>query len=188
MDDWIDDITQLIFNSSFMTLATADGEALPWASPVEFVCDETLRFYWASHADARHSRNLRSNPRAALSIYDSTQTPGVRGEAQGLYAEGPVEELHRADLEGVLPSLDRWTVWRDAGRAAPRPGSSVELFADGTPWRMYRLTPTRMFALNPAGHPDFPGVRVWRAPVDLTASFTRAYRSRLERQKSGPPG
>lgn len=43
--DWIEDVTEILFESAFMTLATADGKGLPWASPVEFVCDEDLRFY-----------------------------------------------------------------------------------------------------------------------------------------------
>ena len=52
-----------------MTLATADADGLPWATPVEFACDESMRFYWTSHFDARHSRNVRANARAAAVIY-----------------------------------------------------------------------------------------------------------------------
>lgn len=180
MDDWIDDITNIVFKASFMTLATADGGGLPWASPVEFICDEAMRFYWASHADARHSRNVRANPRAAMSIFDSTQTPGVHATVQGLYAEGSVEEFRDTDLEDVRPSLKRWVGWRDAARTTPRPPSDGDLFAGDTPWRMYRLTPACTYALDPDGHPDFPGVRVWRAAIDLSGSFSQAYRSRLE--------
>jgi nitroimidazol reductase NimA-like FMN-containing flavoprotein (pyridoxamine 5'-phosphate oxidase superfamily) len=72
MNDWIEEVTSLLFTSNFMTLATADGDGLPWVSPVEFACDEDLRFYWYSAFDARHSENVRANPRAALSIYDCT--------------------------------------------------------------------------------------------------------------------
>lgn len=87
MNDSIDDVTSIIFERSFMTLATADSDGLPWASPVEFACDEDLRFYWVSGIDVRHSQNVRANPRAAPSIYDSTQTPGASGAGtvQGLY-------------------------------------------------------------------------------------------------------
>jgi hypothetical protein len=58
--DWIDDVAELVFDSSFMILATADGDALPWVTPVEFLCDEDLRFYWNSVIDARHSENVRA--------------------------------------------------------------------------------------------------------------------------------
>lgn len=179
MSDWIDELIRLLFDSSFLSLATTDGEGRPWVTPVEFACDGALRFYWTSHPDARHSRNLRTNPRAALSVFDSAQTPGVRAPVQGLYAEGPVEELDRADLEALLPSLGRWLEWRDAARGTSAHPSTTDSSSDDTPWRTYRLTAVGMYALDPGGHPDLPGVRIWRVPVDLTASFSRAYQARL---------
>lgn len=180
MGKWTEDLVKLIFSSSFMTLATADAGGVPWATPVEFLCDEALRFYWISLGDARHSRNVRANPRATLVIYDSTQTPGVRSAVQGLYGEGSVEELQQSDLEAVLPTLQRWIGWRDPGRAASGGPSTADASGADTKWRYYRLTPAKVYALDPDGHPDFPGVRVWKAPVDLTEDFSRAYRSRLE--------
>jgi hypothetical protein len=179
LGDWIDELTDLLFGSSFLSLATTDGEGRPWVTPVEFACDNALRFYWTSHLDARHSRNLQTNPRAALSIYDSTQAPGVRAPVQGLYAEGPVEELGRADREALLPSLGRWLEWRDAARGIARHASTTDSSGDDTPWRMYRLTTEEVYALDPGGHPDLPGVRIWRVPVDLTERFSQAHRARL---------
>ena len=175
MNDWIDDVTNLIFTSSFMTLATADSDGLPWVSPVEFACDEDLRFYWFSPIDARHSQNVLANPRAALSIYDCTITPIV-GAAQGLYGEGSVEEFHRSDLAGLLPSIERWISWRDAGRKTPRP--RADQFDDSL-WRVYRVNAAKLYALHPNGHPEHGKLVEWRVPVDLTDSFSRAYRSRL---------
>lgn len=178
MADWIDGLAGVIFDSSFMTLATADSVGVPWVSPVEFACDEALRFYWTSVTDARHSQNIRANPRAALSIYDSTQTPGILGAVQGLYAEGPVEELTPSDLEAVRSSLSRWISWRDAGRVTPRT-QWPDRDASESPWRFYRLDPTQMYALDPVQSTE--RWVDWRAPVDLQDSFSRAYRSRLER-------
>lgn len=179
VSDWIDELLRLLFGSSFLSLATTDGEGRPWVTPVEFACDDALRFYWTSHLDARHSRNLRTNPRAALSIFDSAQAPGVHAPVQGLYAEGPVEELGGTDLEALLPTLGRWLEWRDAARAISRQASTTDSSGDDTPWRTYRLTTEEMYALDPGGHPDLPGVRIWRVPVDLTGSFSRAYQARL---------
>ena len=31
-----------------LTLATADGDGRPWASPVWFACEEHRRFWWVS--------------------------------------------------------------------------------------------------------------------------------------------
>ena len=177
MTDWIEDVTSLIFESSFMTLATTDGDGLPWVSPVEFVCDEDLSFYWVSVIDARHSRNVRASPRAALSIYDGAYVP-LDGEARALYGEGSVEEFHRSDLEEVLPSFERWIAWRDADRATPRPRGGGSFDGD-SPWRFYRMRAPKLYALDPSGHPEHGWPASWRVPVDLTDSFSRAYRSRL---------
>jgi len=177
MNDWIDDVTSLVFESSFMTLATTDGGGVPWVSPVEFVCDEELRFYWVSPVDARHSQNVRANPRVALSIYDCTYVP-LRGQPTALYGEGSVEEFRRSDLEQVLPSIERWISWRDAERQTPRP-RDPDRFKPDSPWRFYRLDPVQLYALHPDGHPVHGMPAEWRVPVDLTDSFARAYRSRL---------
>lgn len=179
MDDLTEQLTRLLFESSFMTLATADAEGKPWASPVEFACDEQLRFYWSSHRDSRHSRNVRANPRVAMSIYDSTQTPGTDSGIQCLYAEGQAEEFRPADLDDMSSSLDRWIEWRDAARLTPRRKGPAGRLEGDTPWRRYRLVVTNFYALDPRGHPDFPGIRIWRVSLDLTEAFTRAHRSRL---------
>lgn len=185
MSDWIDEVIRLLLNSSFLSLATTDRDGRPWVTPVEFACDDALRFYWTSHHDARHSRNVRANPRAAMTIFDSTQVPGVRAEVQGLYAEGPVEVLEDADLDSVRPSLRRWLALRDAARGFPAattsdPSGDDDTSGDDTSgddetaWRQYRLTPVQLYALDPAGHPDEPGVRIWRVPVDLTDAVRRS--------------
>jgi len=177
MNDWIEDVTSLIFTSNFMTLATTDSDGLPWVSPVEFVCDEDLRFHWFSVIDARHSQNARANPRAALSIYDCTYIP-MSGEPQALYGEGSVEEFHHCDLEVLLPSFERWISWRDAGRKTPRP-RRADRFNGDSPWRVYRVNLAKLYALHPNWHPEHGEPASWRVPVDLTESFSRAYRSRL---------
>jgi len=188
VSDWTDELVRLIFESSFMTLATADREAVPWASPVEFVCDESLRFYWVSVFDARHSRNVEANPHAAFTIYDSAQTPGVAA-VQGLYGEGGVEMLRGDDLEASRPILNRWVQWRDAGRDTRRSRRSASSgFGGDMPWRFYRLTPTQLYALDPDPPRDRGTLQDWRVPVDLGGAFSRAYRSRLESSDSTPAG
>lgn len=173
---WTEDVVEILFESSFMTLATANTEAVPWAAPVEFVCDEGLRFYWLSMVDARHSKNIRENPWVAFSIYDCTQTPAVNA-VQGLYGEGPVEELPLSELKEIQPSVSRWISWRDAERETPRPQNGQRLDDPESPWRFYRVDPANLYALDPAVSADGRLVDS-RVPVDLAESFTRAYRSR----------
>lgn len=127
-----------------MTLATADNDVLPWVSSVEFVCDENLAFYWVSMTSARHSQNLRANPRAAFSIYDNTQTPGVN-MVQGLYGEKPVEEIAPSEVESIRPTVVRWISWRDANRETPRPIVGGRLDDPDSPWRNYRIVPSALY-------------------------------------------
>jgi len=180
-----DELLRIVFENSFMTLATADADRVPWATPVEYSCDEELRFYWTSLASARHSQNVRVNPRVGAVIFDSRQLAGVTAEVQALYLEGRVDELDADQRSSARPTLLRWLEWHADRRVAspapdpaPPPGPEVAAPAAESPWRTYRLTPTRMYALDPAGHPNEPGVRVWRADVDLRASFRQAYRAR----------
>jgi hypothetical protein len=178
-EDLVEEAVRLLFSSSFMTVATVDDGGQPWATPVEYACDEDLRFYWSSHVDARHSRNVLVNPRAAISIYDSHQVPGVYGHVQGLYAEGTVEAFRAEELGDVTPSIRRWIAWRDATLRVSRDPAPPGARDDPEPWRTYRLTVSRLYALDPRGHPDVPGVRIWKVALDLADAFTRAYRSRV---------
>jgi uncharacterized protein YhbP (UPF0306 family) len=176
MTHWTEDVTRLLFRSSFMTLATADASGLPWAAPVEFVCDEDLRFYWMSMVDARHSRNVVMNPWAAFTIFDSRQTPGVNA-VQGLYGEGPVEVLPPSTVQAVRPSVARWIRWRDEGRKEPRPDSGGRLEAPDSPWRFHRIAPQQLYALDPVVLDEGRLVDS-RVPVDLSESFAHEYQAR----------
>lgn len=49
----------------------------PWNSPVWAVKDANLNFYWSSWVKAVHSQNIRKNPRAFLTIFDSTRQRGT---------------------------------------------------------------------------------------------------------------
>ena len=40
----------------YMTLATADADGLPWASPVWFAPAGYREFFWVSDPEARHTR------------------------------------------------------------------------------------------------------------------------------------
>lgn len=178
MPIWTEAVTDLLFRCSFMTLSTSDRHGRPWSSPLEFICDRDMQLYWVSLVDSRHSRNVRENPRAAVSIFNGTYLP-LSEEPQGLYAEGDVEEFHRHELEDLLPDFARWIAWRDAGRTIPRrPG--VNRYEGNSPWRHYRIAQPKFYALDPDGHPNYgwPAHRTFE--VDLKDSFTAAYRSRLE--------
>jgi nitroimidazol reductase NimA-like FMN-containing flavoprotein (pyridoxamine 5'-phosphate oxidase superfamily) len=52
----------IIDSNAYMTLATADENGRPWASPVWYAAEGYAHFYWVSSPEARHSRNLAARP------------------------------------------------------------------------------------------------------------------------------
>jgi nitroimidazol reductase NimA-like FMN-containing flavoprotein (pyridoxamine 5'-phosphate oxidase superfamily) len=100
----------------YMTLATADGSGVPWASPVWYApSPDRTELYWVSRPGTRHSRNLAVRPELAIVIFDST-VPVYTGQAVYNDAVGaivPDEELESA--MGVFAERSReegeeWTV------------------------------------------------------------------------------
>ena len=65
----------------YMTLATADADGRPWASPIWFAHEDHTRFVWVSRPERRHSRNLAERPRVGIVIFDSTPRPQGTPEA-----------------------------------------------------------------------------------------------------------
>src|SRR5690348_17141403 len=74
----------------YITLATATPDGIPWNAPVYAAYDETYTFFWVSARYARHSQNIRANPRIAIVVYDSTALPGI---GKGVYMEARAYEL-----------------------------------------------------------------------------------------------
>jgi pyridoxine/pyridoxamine 5'-phosphate oxidase len=90
---------RLIDGAMYMTLATADGDGRPWASPVWFAPAGYSEFLWVSDPEARHSRNLATRPQVAIVIFDST----VRiGAAEAVYVEAVAERLSGIELERAV--------------------------------------------------------------------------------------
>ena len=54
---------EILDTNRYMTLATADGDGRPWASPVWYAHEGYTDLLWVSRPGARHSRNLAVRPR-----------------------------------------------------------------------------------------------------------------------------
>ena len=94
----------------FMTLATADADGVPWASPVWFAPSGYSELLWVSDPNARHSRNIAARPEIAIVIFDSRQTPG---DGLAVYMEARAEQAGVDGLEvfnarGVVQGLPAW--------------------------------------------------------------------------------
>ena len=67
---------ELLRTCAYANVAT-ESEGQPWNTPVLAVSDKDLNIYWSSWHQATHSRNISHNPRAFLTLYDSTRARGT---------------------------------------------------------------------------------------------------------------
>ncbi len=131
---------EIIDSSQYLTLATADEDGRPWASPVWFVHEEYSRFVWVSKPDARHSRNLSTRPQTGIVIFDSTVP---MGGARAVYVEAEAHQLEDEEAERSIALFSR----RSEGLGGPswtmadiRPPALV---------RIYRADASAHFVLGP---------------------------------------
>ena len=131
----------LIDAMAYMTLATADADGRPWATPVWFAHRDHREFIWISRPGTRHSRNLAANPRLAISIYDSTVVPG---DAAAVYMEAEATEVTDAGERAVLlEAFSRRSVAQGLG-----PFGEADV-TGAAPHRLYRARALATFILGP---------------------------------------
>src|SRR5919108_509348 len=105
---------RIIDSNAYMTVATADAEGRPWASPVWFAHEDYASFLWVSKPEALHSRNLSSRPEVGIVIFDSTV--GV-GAAEGVYVAAEAEQVGEGPDERCIEVFTRrsealgWPSW-----------------------------------------------------------------------------
>jgi len=81
---------QIIDDSLYMVVATADPSGQPWASPVYYAPSGYRDLFWVSQPDATHSENLRERREVGIVIFDSSVSIG---KGQGVYVLGVAREL-----------------------------------------------------------------------------------------------
>lgn len=134
-----DEARRVLATNRYLTLATADADGRPWATPLWFATGDGRTFFWLSRPGARHSRHLTARPSVGLTVFDST---APFGEAAALYAEAAAEEVPEPDraaalevvcARGLEHGLGAWDEARVTGPA---------------PFRLYRARATRVFVLD----------------------------------------
>jgi hypothetical protein len=115
-------------------LATVSPDGRLWNSPVFVAFDAAFRFYWSSHVDAVHSRNIASRPDVFFVVFDSTQ-PDESGRA--VYLRATAHELiDLASIEAALMYLAR-----RKNQSAKPPAQ----FIRPHPCRVYQAVPDMMW-------------------------------------------
>lgn len=92
-------VREILLSNRFMTLATADREGRPWASPVWFATTDCREFIWVSSPTVQHSRNIADRPEVGIVVFDSTQTPG---DGRAVYLAAVAERVPDEDIDRAL--------------------------------------------------------------------------------------
>jgi uncharacterized protein YhbP (UPF0306 family) len=130
----------IIDSNMYMTLGTADENGRPWVSPVYYVPEGHVDFYWVSSPEAKHSRNLAARPEVSIVIFDS-RTPV--GSGQGVYMSAVAEELMGDDIERGIAVFSRRSEAHGAGEW------NLEDVRPPARHRLYRATASEHFVLDP---------------------------------------
>jgi hypothetical protein len=94
----------VVDGARYMTLATADADGRPWASPVWFATDDRSEFLWVSKPGAQHSRNLAERPELSIVVFDTSAPLGTGG---GVYLTALAGEVGDADVDRCVEVLSR---------------------------------------------------------------------------------
>ncbi|WP_157377097.1 pyridoxamine 5'-phosphate oxidase family protein [Agromyces sp. Root1464] len=130
---------RLIEQNTYLTLATADADGRPWASPVWFAARGLSEFYWVSRFVRRHSLNIEVRPEVALVVFDSTAPVG---RAEALYVDAVAGQVDDADLAAALAVYSG----RSVERGLP-PWDEAAVTGDA-PHRLYVARATDVFVLD----------------------------------------
>lgn len=129
----------LVAENSYLTIATAGADGIPWATPVWFAARDLDLFVWASKPGALHSRNIGENPRASLVIFDSSKAPG---EGSALYVSADAELVDDATFDVALAVYNARSVERGLDAWDP-----VKLHEPAR-HRLYRAVTVEAFVLD----------------------------------------
>lgn len=122
---------QVIDANKYLTLGTVGDDGGPWVTPVYYTPRDYRHFYWVSHPDAVHSRNVHARPRVRIVIFDSSVRIGA-AEAVYLDAEAaPVPDTELAEAAAFY-----------SGRYPELPRFGPDQLSGPAPFRLYRAVAT----------------------------------------------
>jgi len=137
--DLVEHARGIIDANRYLTLATADGDGRPWATPVWYAHEGYTDFLWVSRPEARHSRNLVRRPEVAIAIFDSTVPAGA---GQAVYVEAVAEELGGTERERAIVTYSRRSEADGVGQF-----HDADVIAPA-PHRLYRARALQHFVLG----------------------------------------
>lgn len=130
---------ELVASNVYLTLATADADGVPWASPVWFAARDLEQFVWASKPGARHSLNIAANPRVSLVIFDSSK---AEGDGSALYVSATAAVVDKDGFADALAVYSARSVTRGLGLWDPAK------LHEPARHRLYRAVALEVFVLD----------------------------------------
>jgi uncharacterized protein YhbP (UPF0306 family) len=102
-----------------MALATVSDDGSPRIAPLFYLSGGDLRLYWLSSAASEHTRNLKRDPAAAVSVYRSTDDwKQIRGVQMRGRARMVVDRTQREAITGAY--IERYRLGALFGAAISR--------------------------------------------------------------------
>jgi nitroimidazol reductase NimA-like FMN-containing flavoprotein (pyridoxamine 5'-phosphate oxidase superfamily) len=138
-DAALDEVRAVVAANAYMTLATADGDGRPWATPVWFAPSDLKEFVWVSRPGARHSRNIATRPAVGIAIFDSTVAVGG---AAAVYVEAEAAEVAPGDRAAALAVYNVRTQEQDIG------SWDEQKVVGDSQFRLYRARASRVYVLD----------------------------------------
>jgi nitroimidazol reductase NimA-like FMN-containing flavoprotein (pyridoxamine 5'-phosphate oxidase superfamily) len=130
---------KIIDSNNYLTLATADADGRPWATPVWFAPDRYTDFLWLSRPSTRHSANLALRPEVGIVVFDST-VPINQGQA--VYVEAVAGEVPAAGVAAAVAVFSARSV-----AAGGRTWEVADVVAPAA-FRLYRARATAHYVLD----------------------------------------
>jgi nitroimidazol reductase NimA-like FMN-containing flavoprotein (pyridoxamine 5'-phosphate oxidase superfamily) len=134
-----DEARRVLAANAYMTLATADSDGRPWATPVWFASRDLREFVWVSRPGARHSRNIAATSAVGIVVFDSAVPVG---EASAVYVEA---------VAGEVGPDDRTTVLAVFNERAQRQGIDTwneQKVVGPSQFRLFRARATQVYVLD----------------------------------------
>jgi uncharacterized protein YhbP (UPF0306 family) len=137
---------EIIDETLFMVLSTADAEGRPWASPVYCAPAEYAEFFWISSPEVTHSRNIAVRAQVGIVVFDSRQRPG---SGRAVYLDAVAEQVADDEAERALEAYNGR--FPDKAEQAERGlrDFRIEEVSGPAPYRLYRATVSRYSMICP---------------------------------------
>lgn len=95
---YVEKTVDLIMGNEYLSLATSQDDK-PWSSPIFYLLDQDLNFYFSSPRSTLHVRHIAANQHVSLSIYDSHDHPD---DVDWVKIDGIAQEVPTQYTEQVL--------------------------------------------------------------------------------------